>query len=82
MSLNDGISEIFVFDIWNTTIKVVINFTKGMLTVYSLSGKILVRKEKISQRELLKMKKQINNYMDGNVMPIRPYSSFKGFRVA
>ena len=82
MSLNDGFSETFIFWIKQDIFKVTINFSKGMYTVYIPSGRILVRKEKVSDRELKKIKKQVNDYMKGKVEAIRPYGSFKGFRIA
>ena len=82
MSLNDGFSETFIFWIKQDIFKVVLNFTKGMYTVYAPNGRILVRKEKVSDRELKRIKKQVNDYMMGKVDVIRPYSSFSGFRIA
>lgn len=82
MSLNEGFSEIFIFWIKQDIFKVVINFTKGMYTVYTPGGRIVVRKEKVSQIELKRIRKKVRGYMDGKIVPVRPYSSFKGFRIA
>ena len=82
MSLNEGFSETYIFDVWDTTVKVIINFTKGMYTIYAPNGKILVRNEKMTLRELRNLKSKIKKYMDGKSGGIYPYSSFKGFRIA
>ena len=82
MNLNEGFSETFIFWIKQDVFKVTINFSKGMYTVYNKSGRALLRKEKVSDRELKRIKRQINDYMMGKVDVIRPYSSFSGFRVA
>ena len=69
MGLNEGFSETFVFCIKLDIFKVVINFTKGMYTVYAPNGRILVRKEKMSCRKLEEVRKEVKEYMD-NKKPI------------
>lgn len=81
MGVNDGFSETFVFRVKTDIFKVVINFTKGMYTVYAPNGRILVRKEKVPQIELQKIKKKIIKYMSGKIPVITFYSSFRGFRL-
>ena len=82
MGVNDGFLETFIFHIRHDVFKVTINFTKGMYTVYTSDGRILVRKEKMSQMDLRKVKKEIQKYIDGEIMVIYPFHSFRGFRIA
>lgn len=92
MSLNDGFLEIFIFrivhDIYTyDTFKVVMNFTKGMCTVYAPNGRILMRIEKLSRMEMNKIKKQVNDYINGksNQLPNfnnRSGRNFREFRTA
>jgi len=67
MSLNDGFSKTFIFVIEGNIFKAVINFTKGMFTVYSSNGKILVRKEKLSPKDMKKIQEQVNEFIDGKL---------------
>ena len=76
MSLNEGFSETFIFCIKRDTFKVVINFTKGMYTVYRSSGRILLREEEVSQKELRELKKKIVAYLDNDNPIARNF--FKG----
>lgn len=69
MSLNDGFSETFIFCVKTDIFKVVLNFTKGMYTVYAPNGRILIRKEKMSQIEVKELKKEIVTYL-GSKKPI------------
>ena len=82
MGVNDGFSETYIFWIKHDIFKVVINFTKGMYTVYASNGRILLRVEKVSQRELRNIKKKIKGYMDRDNLALNPFHSFKGFRIA
>lgn len=63
MSLNDGFSETFIFHVKTDIFKVVLNFTKGMYTVYAPNGRILMRREKLSQIEMKIVKKKLNDYL-------------------
>jgi hypothetical protein len=63
MSLNDGFSETFIFHVRTDIFKVVLNFTKGMYTVYAPNGRILMRREKLSQIEMKIVKKKLNDYL-------------------
>ena len=63
MSLNDGLLETFIFHVKTDVFKVVINFTKGVYTAYLPNGRILMRKEKVSQTELIRVKKKIESYL-------------------
>lgn len=81
MGLNDGILETFIFNVRYSgyayvTVKVVINFTKGMYTVYDSRGRILVRKEKVSIKELLELKKKIINDMTEELNPNKLFGGF------
>jgi len=78
MSLNEGFSEIFIFSIKYDTFKVVINFTKGMYTVYSSNGRIILRKEKMLSRELKELKKKILAYIDNDKVVTRDFFKGKG----
>jgi len=81
MSLNDGLSETFIFCIKLDIFKVVINFTKRMYTVYASNGRILLREEKVSKEKLLVVKKKISDYIkDGK--KLRGFSPYKGFGLA
>ena len=82
MGVNDGFSETYIFWIKHDIFKVVINFTKGMYTVYVPNGRILVRKEKMSQRDLLEIKKKVVKYMNNEISDITFYHTFRGFSVA
>jgi hypothetical protein len=81
MSLNDGVSETFIFQIKCDMFKVVINFTKGMYTVYAPNGRILLRKEKMTSRDLQEVRKKVIKYMNGEIIPITFYHPFRGFRI-
>jgi len=74
MGVNDGFSETYIFWIKHDIFKVVINFTKGMYTVYASNGRILLREEKVSQMELKELKKKIV-YLEGKY-PVMKF--FKG----
>ena len=63
MGLNEGFSETFIFCIKLDIFKVVINFTKGMYTVYAPNGRILLRKEKMPIRKLQEVRKEINAHI-------------------
>ena len=63
MSLNDGFSETFIFHVKTDIFKVVLNFTKGMYTVYAPNGRILIRKDKMSQIEMERVRKKLNDYL-------------------
>jgi len=85
MGLNDGLLETFIFNVAYTdyacvTVKVVINFTKSMYTVYDSRGRILVRKEKVPQMELNILKKQINDFITdgGKLRGFTPPYGFGG----
>lgn len=75
MGVNDGFSETYIFWIKHDIFKVVINFTKGMYTVYASNGRILLREEKVSQMELKELKKKIVVYLEGKY-PVMKF--FKG----
>lgn len=84
MSLNEGFSETFIFWIKNDIFKVLINFTKGMYTVYAPNGRILIREEKVPHRKLLKLKKEISDHMKNNYNGLpslnyrrRPFTGYK-----
>jgi len=86
MSLNEGFSEIFIFHVKTDVFKVVLNFTKGMYTVYAPNRRILMRIEKVPLIKMKRIKKQVDDYMSGksNQLPNfnnRSGRNFKGFRV-
>jgi len=76
MSLNEGISETFIFHVKQDIFKVVLNFTKGMCTVYAPNGRILVRMEKLHDWQLNKLKRKITTYL--NRKKTITYDFFKG----
>jgi hypothetical protein len=83
MSLNDGFSETFIFHVKQDVFKVVLNYTKGMCTVYAPNGRILMRMEKLPQMKMNRIQKQINDYIDGksNQLPNFNSRAYWGFRI-
>lgn len=75
MGLNDGLLETFIFnvnygDYAHVTVKVVINLTKGMYTVYATNGRIMLRKEKMPLSELNTIRQKIRKYINDQKKPI------------
>jgi len=79
MSLNEGFSETFILQINSEIIKIVLNFTKGMYTVYAPNGRILVRIEKLPRSKMNRIQKQIKGYMNSK-LPSSNSKSYWGFR--
>ena len=76
MSLNDGLSETFIFHVKTDIFKVVLNFTKGMCTVYAPNGRILIRMEKLCDWQMNQLKKKIVTYL--NNKKFINYNFFRG----
>jgi len=76
MGVNDGFLEIYIFNVNYTPFKVVINFSKEMCTVYNSKGRIIMRKEKMSQLEMHYLRKKIIKYL--NEKKILKLQFFKG----
>lgn len=85
MGLNNGFLKTFIFKVNSEIIKVTLNYTKGVYTVYAPNGHILVRIEKLSQIKMNEIQKQVNDYLKGkcNQLPnFNRYRPNRGFRVA
>jgi len=82
MSLNEGFLETFILQINSEIIKIVLNFTEGMYTVYAPNGRILVRVEKLPRSKMNRIQKQIKGYMSGknSKLPSSNSKSYWGFR--
>jgi hypothetical protein len=56
MGIHNGIIDIFIFDIGYFTFKVELNYTKSICTVYSETGKILMRRKNLSSIEMVELR--------------------------
>ena len=72
MNKQTAFIETFIFDMqvrhYNETllipIKVVINFSCRLYTVYAKNGRVLLKVERLSSKELCDVKKQLDKYIE------------------
>ena len=76
MNQEAGVVETFLFMTHGNIVKVVLNYTMGICTVYSAQDEILLRLKKVSPARMKKIKMQIIVYLVKK--KAGPYS-FKGF---
>ena len=75
MNVNEGFLRIFILQVNSEIIKVVLNFSKNMYTVYAPNGRILMRAEKLYDWQIKQMKKEIEDYMNGKCNRLPNFNS-------
>ena len=69
MGINDGCSDIYVFNFEYRTFKVVLNYTRKMYTVYARNNRILIRMQNVPPWKMKEIREELQKYIGKSKRP-------------